>query len=238
MKIGILQCDRVDPQWRERFGDYPGMFTALLRAVDARLDFETFALIDGELPRGDEAVDGWLITGSRAGVYDELPWIAAAGDLLRRLYADGQCLVGICFGHQLLAQVLGGRAAKADAGWGCGRHEYRVLADEHWLQAPGGRFALQVMHQDQVLELPPGATRLASSEFCPNAAYRVGDRVLAFQGHPEFAADYSRMLIENRRGTRLPEPLAAAALADLDAPTDHLRVARWIRDFIAGEAGI
>ncbi|MCB1757690.1 MAG: type 1 glutamine amidotransferase, partial [Gammaproteobacteria bacterium] len=118
MKIGILQCDHVNELFREQFDDYPEMFINLLSAVAPQLEFEVFSLIDGEFPESLDSCDAWLITGSRHGTYEDLPWIHRLGELIRQLDADKRKVVGICFGHQMIAQALGGESGKSDKGWG------------------------------------------------------------------------------------------------------------------------
>lgn len=235
MKIGILQCDHAVDPFRAEFGDYPEMFQALLDAERPGLRYAVYPVVDGVLPPLDHGCDAWVITGSRHSVYDDFPWIADTAALLQRLYDNGERMVGICFGHQLLAHTLGGRTEKAEAGWGVGRHEYRIVQPEAWMAPVPDGFALLASHQDQVVALPDGAVRLAASDFCPNAAYCIGDRVLGFQGHPEFVAGFSRAVIKDRV-LRLGAETAEAGLASLDQPTDHRIVARWMLNFLAGGA--
>ncbi|MFW2545609.1 hypothetical protein ACN2XU_23545 [Primorskyibacter sp. 2E107] len=97
MKIGILLTGRTVETLPAEHGDYDAMFRALL---DGRgFQFQTYAVLDGELPPSIDAADGWLVTGSKHGVYEDLPWIAPLEDFLRQVYAGGQPIVGICFGH-------------------------------------------------------------------------------------------------------------------------------------------
>ena len=241
MKIGILKTDDVNPALVTAFGEYPEQFQTLLSQVDPSLEFVTYDVTRGEYPVALDEVDGYLITGSKAGVYDDLPWIAELAAFIRKLYHSGHKLVGICFGHQLVAQALGGRAAKAEQGWGIGVHSVVLqsppetsvsnpaLAAE---LAAGRSLSLLVSHQDQVLEPAPGAEVLAGSEFCPIAITRLDRQFLTFQGHPEFVAGYVQGLMALRR-EQYGETLYQTATASLQQPTDHLLVARWIVDFLS-----
>lgn len=204
MKIGILQTGRSPDELRAEFGDYDGLFRRLL--AGRGFEFETWPVLDGVFPPGPEAADGWLITGSRFGVYEDHPWIAPLEDLIRAIHAAGGPLVGICFGHQIVAQALGGRVAKYDGGWAVGAQAY---------ETPGGRDCLLAWHQDQVIEKPAAAEVVGTSDFCRYAALRYDDRALTFQAHPEFTPAFLRALIGARRQV-LPPALADTALAGLD----------------------
>jgi GMP synthase (glutamine-hydrolysing) len=186
-----------------------------LEAIDAQA---------GELPDDPAAFDAYVLTGSASSVYDDEPWIAPAEDLLRRIVAAGIPVAGICFGHQLLAQALGGKVEKAASGWGMGVHAYDLDLDD--VDAPLS-MRLQAMHQDQVVALPDGARVWARSEHCPIAGFTVGDRVWTVQAHPEFDLTFSQALIERRRAI-VGDELADAAVGTVADATDHELVAGWI----------
>ena len=235
MKLGILKTGQPPVELVGRFGTYPEMFRRLL-GPDAH-DYSVYAADEGELPDSPTACDAFLITGSSAGVYEDRPWIAPAEDFLRR--ARGRAaLVGICFGHQLMAQAFGGRVIKSPNGWGVGEQQYRVLKREPWM-APldedwTDTIRLPGSHQDQVVELPPGAEVIAASDFSPFGALAWRDQpAISIQLHPEFAPAYARALIEARRGTRYTDDQANAALASYGGPDDRARVGGWIRGFLA-----
>ena len=139
------------------------------------------------------------MTGSKADSFGSDPWIQTLKAYLLKLYERGEKLLGVCFGHQVLALVLGGKTARADQGWGLGIHRYSLAAHAPWMDPEVSELTLLISHQDQVTELPEGATVIASSDFCPNAAYHIRDQVLCFQGHPEFVHDYSRALLDARQ---------------------------------------
>jgi GMP synthase-like glutamine amidotransferase len=235
VRIGILETGRP-PEDLEHHGSYGLMFERLLGP-----DFDTvvYPVIDDVFPEAVDEVDGWLVTGSRFGVYDEAPWIRRLEAFLRQVVAARVPLVGICFGHQILASALGAKVEKAAVGWGAGPHEYDVLERPAWLEGAAERFTLNAMHQDQVSSLPPGARVIARSDFCPFAALAYDDHAISIQAHPEFDNAYERDLIALRRGAIIPPDVADPALAAIDdaaSAPDAAHAAGWIRRFFT-EAG-
>jgi GMP synthase-like glutamine amidotransferase len=233
MKITILETGRPPEALRAAYPSYPAMFEALLATADSALTFDSIAVVDGAALPDPAALDGVLITGSPAGVYDPEPWIAPLEDFIRAAAAAGTPQVGICFGHQIMAQAFGGVVEKSAKGWGVGRHRYKITAQPHWMTPPAAAFAVAASHQDQVVALPPQARVLAHSDHCAFAALTYSHApALSFQGHPEMSAAFAADLIQARRGARIPEPLAAAALQSLAEPTDHDLAALWIVQFL------
>ena len=232
MRIGILETGRP-PEGLEAHGPYPRVFAELL---GPDLDYVAYPVIEGTLPASVHDADGWLVTGSRFGAYDTEPWIRRLEAFLKDAVAAKVPVVGICFGHQILAQALGARVEKASAGWGVGPHEYEVVERPAWMDGQARTMMLNAMHQDQVLSLPDGARVIARSDFCPYAALAYGDHAMSIQAHPEFDNAYERALITMRRGKLIPEERAAPALALLGesgAAPDAGNAARWIRRFFA-----
>lgn len=227
MRLGILETG-APPKDVDKFGDYPAMFRALL-GQDA-YDYATFDIQAGQLPDSTDACAAYLITGSSAGVYDPLPWIEPLKDFLRG--AKGTPMVGICFGHQIMAEAFGGKVIQSPKGWGVGLHRYEVRQPQAWMDAP--RFSIPASHQDQVVEAPPGASVIAASAFTPFGMLAYGDQpAISLQLHPEFEPAYARALIESRRGSRYNDAQADQAILSFEQPDDRARVGGWIQGFLA-----
>ena len=234
LTLGILQADTVMADFRAEHGDYPGMFEGLFAAAAARqgqaLACRTYDVEQGQYPADLDECDAYVITGSRQSVYDSDAWIARLGDFVEALHEARKKTLGVCFGHQLVAQRLGGRAAKAAAGWGVGIHRAEVLHHAAFMQPRLREYRLIVSHQDQVLDLPDGARLLATSEHCPHAMYQLGEHILCMQGHPEFAPAYAAALINHRQEILGPEK-HAAGLASLAGPLSTASIADWMLRF-------
>lgn len=229
MKLAILETGVPPEGVRDRFGDYPSMFRTLF-GPDA-YDYATFDVQAGQLPDRAEDYPAYVVTGSSAGVYDPLPWIAPLKDFL--VQAKGRAaLVGVCFGHQVMAEAFGGKVIKSPKGWGMGLHRYEVQEVQPWMDS-GASLAIPASHQDQVVESPPGARVVAANAFTPFGMLAYGDQpAISVQLHPEFEPAYAKALIENRRGTRYTDAEADAALATYEAPDDRRRLGAWIQEFL------
>ncbi|MCX7371855.1 MAG: type 1 glutamine amidotransferase [Alphaproteobacteria bacterium] len=224
MRLGILECGRSPPELQQRHGSYAAMLATLL-GHPARI----WPVLDGVLPDSPTECDAWLLTGSPAGVYDPLLWIPPLFDFLRAARGRAK-LVGICFGHQAMAQAFGGQVVKSPKGWGVGLQEYAVTPAP-WMDDAPASIRVAAMHQDQVVEKPADARLVCASEFTPFAGLDYGDAI-SFQFHPEFAPEFGQDLIRTRLaplGDRAAPALHSYALGD-----DRAVVAGWIGRFLTG----
>jgi GMP synthase-like glutamine amidotransferase len=228
MNVGILVTGRPPGDLASRFGDYPAMFAALLGPGFTVTPYDVTA---GEWPASPRAHPAYIVTGSPAGVYEGHGWIEPLKAFLRAAKGEAK-LVGVCFGHQIMAEAFGGRVEKSARGWGVGLQAYDIRGEAGFMDGPDP-VAIPVSHQDQIVVQPPRSRILAASDFSPYGVLAYEDQpALSMQFHPEFEPAFARALIEARRDA-LPDP--DAALASLDAPDDRARVAGWIRRFL--EAG-
>lgn len=231
MKLGILKCDSVSDVFVDKHGQYPEMFANLLHPVNPNIELVIFDAENEILPRDIHAVDAYLITGSRHGVNDGYPWIGQLEDFIRTLHSAQKKVIGICFGHQLIAKALGGKVIKSPKGWAVGMSQNQIYQQKHWMSPFKTEFNLLVSHQDQVVELPEGAQILAGSDFCPNYMMQIDSHFFSVQGHPEFTKDYSRDLMVSREDT-VNETQFAQGISSLELHEDDALIAQWIISFL------
>ena len=231
--LGLLETDILYDDLLDSYVSYGHMFAQFFDDLNGGLNYRYYQVQEGELPRGIDECDAYLITGSKAGVYDGLPWLPPLREWIMDFYQRQAKLIGICFGHQMIAHSLGGRAEKSEKGWGVGVLATQVFKSPTQIHPLPSPHTLNLIHshQDQVTALPPGAIRLAGSPFCPNAAMLLDNTVVTFQGHPEFTPIYFHQLIARRR-EQIGEARYNAALETLTHTTHHRQVGRYLLDFI------
>jgi len=221
-RITIIETGLLDEKSRARYGSFPEMFERLIGAEDRSITFDVVSVIDGEALPDPSTLQSILITGSSAGVYDKLDWIAPLEDFVRAAYVGQIPMIGVCFGHQLMAQALGGIVRKSEKGWGIGRHVYDVVPGNGIID--GEHIAIAASHQDQVIEPPAGARTILSSPFTEHAGLLYGNgAAFSVQPHPEFDTGFAYLCCELREG-QAPDAVVAAAKASLSEPVDNARL--------------
>ncbi len=237
--IGILDCDRVDAKLASTHGQYSEMFVRTLTAQRADLRFAVYRAMEDPLP-SPRAHPAWILTGSRHSAYEPLPWIDSLKGWIRQAQVpiNDQLqrvrLAGICFGHQVIAEALGGRVTRNPGGWGMGCYSTRRLGEAPWLD-PAPTLALLASHQDQVMQLPPGARVLYGSTFCPHYSFALGDHIFTVQGHPEFSVAYNLALAQKRR-LSLGERVYQRALRSFEQSPDSTAFRDALLRFLLGQA--
>ena len=227
MRIGILETGAPPGALADTHGRYDAMVRAML---GDRHEYTTFRVTEGDWPERPDAFDAFVITGSSSGVHDGLPWVDTLAAFLRDVRGRAK-LVGICFGHQVMAHAFGGTVAKVDRGWGLGLHRYALRDRRDWM-GTADSVAVMASHQDQVIALPPGAAVIGASDFTPYAVIDYGDDAVSFQCHPEFTTAFSRALIEIDRAPDMTAALRDEARASLDGDSDAGIVAGMIDRFL------
>ena len=234
MHIGILAPGITPDELIKEHGTYAFMLQKLLLSSGHDFTFEVYDVLKGEFPTSPDLCDGWLITGSKYSVYDGLPWIAPLKAFILEIDAAQKPLVGICFGHQIIAEAFDGKVERYHGGWGVGIHQYVLQGHYNFIPEAASSIVLNAMHQDQVKIKPEKAEVLATSEFCPYAGLIYHNRILTLQAHPEFGIGFEQELIKLRKGSVIPNDVADTALDGLSsstAKTDSQLVAKWLGNF-------
>lgn len=233
--LGLLEVDVLYDDLIPDYGSYGKMFEHFFESLKGGLQYRYYEVQKGEFPQALNECDAYLITGSKAGVYELLPWVSSLQDWIKDFYQRGARLTGICFGHQILAHSLGGYAEKSNRGWGVGLLETQLFDDRNLFLGnyvnKGDSIKLLHSHQDQVVKLPEEAQCLTGNDFCPIAAMGIGKQVLSFQGHPEFTPEYFRRLI-SRRKENIGQDRFVKAMRTLENTTDHKLIGQVLLDFI------
>lgn len=227
MKLGLLICDHVPAAHLSWAGSYPDMIHAWLPSVET----EIFHVVDDDFPPSAMHCDAWLVNGSRFSVYEEIPWIRRLQAFVREIQRVQRPYVGLCFGHQLLAESLGGKVAPSPQGWCVGVHRFTIHQQHAWMNPFPDEVQLLMMCQDQVQQLPPGAELLATSSDCPVGMFLVDGRMLGIQAHPEFTPSYDRALMESRV-ERIGAEKVQRGLDSLQTPLDANLIGEWVKQLL------
>lgn len=230
MIIGLLQCDHVSEQFQHIIPDYPQAFQDLFAKHAPDIHLRVYDVCHGELPQSVDECQGYLTTGSRHSVYDNVDWIHQLAEFVRQIHAHNAKFVGICFGHQMIAFALGGKVAKSDHGWGIGTKPVTLQETPAWMTPNQSEYRLLLSHQDQVLDIPNGGRVLGGNEHCPISMLGVGSHMLGIQAHPEFTTEYAQALMQSRV-ERIGAKTVEDAQQTLSDKTDEAAVVQWIDAF-------
>lgn len=225
MRIGIVETGRPSDTLAQKHGNYPEMFAKLIGAHLPGANFLTWSPVAAEPPVSPDTADGWVITGSRHGAYDDLVWIKHLETFVQTCVAHSIPLIGVCFGHQIIAQALGGKVHKSNKGWGVGPQNYHISNIPSWIDGLSEEYTSHAIHQDQVTQIPPNSTVIASSDFCKYAAMYYGDaefpEAISVQSHPEFSAEFVRDIGAERLTRVVPPAVLNAGFEQLGKPVNN-----------------
>lgn len=219
-KVVILKTGSTYPAIKEQFGDFDEWF---LRELSPELEITVFNAEAGELPTAPTDWDGIVVTGSPAMVSDREPWSEKAADWLAQAVNQSVPVLGVCYGHQLLAHALGGEVGYHPKGRESGTQRVELLTsaqDDPLFGHMPNTFSAQLTHKQSVLSLPPGAVLLGYNEHEPHQAFRVGKCAWGVQFHPEFSHAIMRAYLGVQAPDLESEGLESQAMIDSvsDAP--------------------
>lgn len=234
MKAAILKCDEVMEIFRPPFADYSEMIQHMFHVVDGSIEFDVFDCQAGSYPDQPDDYDFFITTGSRAGVYEDDLWIRQLIEFVQQLDRANKKLIGICFGHQIMAVAMGGEVQKSDRGWGIGIAHNPIIHTPPWLHPAKKELNMLVSHQDQITKLPEQALVIAQSDFCPYFFIQWSDHFVSVQGHPEWQPAYSEALMNHRRNI-IPAETVDTALKTLDQKPDNELFTQWMINFITAQ---
>jgi GMP synthase-like glutamine amidotransferase len=230
IKLALLKCMTVSSPLKGEYGDVSDMFLAFFSRQASRISLQIHAAEQGDLPEPDAPLDGIIISGSPCSPNENLEWIKKTRQFIQTSHRQKKKMLGICFGHQLLADALGGKVKRAPQGWGLGVQPVSIHQQMPWMEPAAKQCNIMVSYQDQVIELPPGAKRLASNSHCPNFMFALGHHVLGIQGHPEFSKSFAKALYQSRQ-EMLGQETLDHAMESLGHEVDPRLWLQWIHQF-------
>jgi GMP synthase (glutamine-hydrolysing) len=230
MKVALLVCDDSSRAFPHHQGSYLDMFVRLFSFIKHNVELIPFDVRFNNYPDDWGIFNGFLTTGSSFSVYEDVPWIQELKNFTCKLYESGHKFFGVCFGHQLIAESLGGKVAKAPQGWMVGVKQTDIILNKSWMDPQSSHCMVISSHQDQIIQLPPKAEVIGFSEGCPYSMIALADHFVGFQGHPEFSKAYALPLMESRQD-RIPKKIIQEAKQSFEISPEQHMLASWIFNF-------
>ncbi|KAG8161937.1 hypothetical protein KVR01_007702 [Diaporthe batatas] len=200
IRLAILEADEPLPSVVERLGRFGAIFTSMFEAacksqdppqtLGSQLTLTAHDVVSGDSTTAypdPKEIDAVLVTGSRYSAYDDYDWVLRLTDFIRRLLLTDSHVrvIGVCFGHQIIARALGATVAPSPWGWELSLTEIQ-LTETGKAVFGTGKLEVYQTHRDMVVEYPPTVMPLAQSRHCPTQAMYIPGRLFTVQGHPEF----------------------------------------------------
>lgn len=209
---------------------YSSLYQNFAQSVYKNKKIKMYHVAFGEWPSSPEECQTWIISGSSKGSYESEDWILQLSEFIQNCEAKKAKLIGICFGHQLIAHSLGGKTEKHPHGWGVGVKEFNIIQTKSWMTPSKKSCSLLFSHQDQVVQLPPQAEHLAQSDFCKYQMFSIKEHIFTMQGHPEFSQQFAQERMESRKKI-LGEETYKSGMKSVNQKTDSDIIGNWMRNF-------
>jgi len=231
MKLGLLNSYTPENE-ATRSITCLDSFNTFFKDYSNEIKIENYSLSENEFPNSPDECDAYLLSGSAQGVYEDIDWINRLKLFVPALVKANKKMIGICFGHQMLAHSLGGETSKSEKGWALGPQEFTIENPQSWMEPKNIKPTIYFSNQDQVKKLPENATLLGGNEHCPNGIFQIGTQVLGMQFHPEFTQEMMLERVDKFVYTHDYEWLSLVRESTEDYQADGDTVLKWIVNFL------
>lgn len=232
MTLNILLCDAFSGTLSEEVPSHASMFINLFDSVSSKLTYRIYDAYNNEFPQNLSSDQIYLIAGNDSSLYEEKAWLKNLFSFIRGAHTMKIPLVGINFGHSAIAHALGGKVASTEKGWGAGIRESQIVDPVARRYFSASQLILHYNHYNQVTQLPRGAVRFATSDFCKNEGFILNSHIITFQGHPEFTDASTRYLIQNHsiEESREINEKALNSIQQYESKSMGQKAVQWILD--------
>lgn len=231
MRIAILNNNTDRSAFAARFPNDGQKLIAGIQPLRPDWRCEVWDAAAGQLPPEPSVYQGWVLMGSVASVNEGQPWMLQLADLVRWLHQRSVPLVGLCFGHQMVAHALGGVVGPSPQGWRVGSAPTHYTEQLPFMQPPQASLTLFAAHQEQVLKPPPASRVVGGDPFAPAAALMLGQHIFTTQYHPELSREFMLALL-TEHASSWPTALVTQARQQVQLPVDSALFIRWLVQFL------
>ena len=228
--IAILNAYKTDSQSNGYQDEYGDLIHSYFSGVFPETTIKSFHVGKNQWPKNISDFDLFVISGSPKSVYHDDDWIKKLSHLVQNLHNERKKVIGLCFGHQLIAHALGGEVTQSHKGWGVGVQSFQIFSKQPWMKPEKKNISLLFSHQDQVIAPPLETKILAKNNFCPIQMMQIQNHILSFQGHPEFSIQFAKDRLLTRQHIIEPKTFNTA-ISSLNNKQDVDTVSMWIKAF-------